>query len=112
MALDLSALEEKPTAPAVAGAAQPTGKPLDIPLADIEEDPDQPRKEFTPEADAPEPMAVAEAALTAAPAPRAVPFTPSWVMLALLPNARPLLASNATLASLPMATALPARANA
>lgn len=50
MALDLSALEEKPTAPAVAGAAQPTGKPLDIPLADIEEDPDQPRKEFTPEA--------------------------------------------------------------
>lgn len=39
MALDLSALEEKPT-----------GKPLDIPLADIEEDPDQPRKEFTPEA--------------------------------------------------------------
>ena len=26
------------------------GKPLDIPLADIEEDPDQPRKEFTPEA--------------------------------------------------------------
>ncbi|MGP1609429.1 MAG: ParB/RepB/Spo0J family partition protein, partial [Burkholderiales bacterium] len=50
MALDLSALEEKPTAPAVAVAAQPTGKPLDIPLADIEEDPDQPRKEFTPEA--------------------------------------------------------------
>ena len=50
MALDLSALEEKPTAPAVAGAAQPTGKPLYIPLADIEEDPDQPRKEFTPEA--------------------------------------------------------------
>lgn len=50
MALDLSALEEKPTAPAVAGAAQPTGKPLDIPLADIEEDPDQPRKEFTSDA--------------------------------------------------------------
>lgn len=50
MALDLSVLEEKPTAPAVAGAAPPTGKPLDVPLADIEEDPDQPRKEFTPEA--------------------------------------------------------------
>ncbi|MDO8294413.1 MAG: ParB/RepB/Spo0J family partition protein [Gallionella sp.] len=51
MALDLSALEEKPAAAAApAGAAQPTGKPLDIPLADIEEDPDQPRKEFTPEA--------------------------------------------------------------
>ena len=50
MALDLSALEEKPTAPAVAVAAQPTGKPLDIPLADIEEDPEQPRKDFTPEA--------------------------------------------------------------
>jgi ParB family chromosome partitioning protein len=50
MALDLSALEEKPAAPAVAGAAQPTGKPLDIALSDIEEDPDQPRKEFTPEA--------------------------------------------------------------
>lgn len=50
MALDLSALEEKPTAPAVAVAVQPTGKPLDIPLADIEEDPEQPRKDFTPEA--------------------------------------------------------------
>jgi ParB family chromosome partitioning protein len=50
MALDLSALEEKPTAQAVARAAAPNGKPLDIPLADIEEDPDQPRKEFTPEA--------------------------------------------------------------
>jgi ParB family chromosome partitioning protein len=51
MALDLSALEEKP-APAAgpAVAAPPTGKPLDIPLAHIEEDPDQPRKEFTPEA--------------------------------------------------------------
>lgn len=48
MALDLSALEEKPTA-AVA-LAQPTGKPLEISLSDIEEDPDQPRKEFTPEA--------------------------------------------------------------
>lgn len=50
MALDLSALEEKPTAPASAVAALPTGKPLEIPLADIEEDPDQPRKEFTAEA--------------------------------------------------------------
>lgn len=50
MALDLSALEEKPTVPAATEAAQPTGKPLDIPLAHIEEDPDQPRKEFTAEA--------------------------------------------------------------
>ena len=51
MALDLSALEEKPaTAATPTVAAQPTGKPLDIPLAHIEEDPDQPRKEFTPEA--------------------------------------------------------------
>lgn len=50
MALDLSALEEKPTAPAVTEAVQPTGKPLEIPLADIEEDPDQPRKEFSAEA--------------------------------------------------------------
>lgn len=44
MALDLSALEDKTV------ATQPTGKPLDIPLADIEEDPDQPRKEFSAEA--------------------------------------------------------------
>ena len=43
--LDLSALEEKPAA-----VAQPTGKPLDIPLIDIDEDPEQPRREFTPEA--------------------------------------------------------------
>lgn len=50
MALDLSALEEKPAATGPAVAAPPTGKPLDIPLAHIEEDPDQPRKEFTPEA--------------------------------------------------------------
>lgn len=50
MALDLSALEEKPAAAGPAVAAPPTGKPLDIPLAHIEEDPDQPRKEFTPEA--------------------------------------------------------------
>lgn len=51
MALDLSALEEKPiqtASPTV--AAQPTGKPLDIPLAHIEEDPEQPRKEFSDEA--------------------------------------------------------------
>lgn len=50
MALDLSALEEKPTATAAVALAQPTGKPLEISLSDIEEDPDQPRKEFTPEA--------------------------------------------------------------
>ncbi|EMP3151359.1 ParB/RepB/Spo0J family partition protein [Salmonella enterica] len=42
--LDLSALEEKP----IEGAdAQPTGKPLELPLADIEEDENQPRKEFS-----------------------------------------------------------------
>lgn len=44
MVLDLSALEEKSVV-----ASLPTGKPLDIPLALIEEDPDQPRKEFTPD---------------------------------------------------------------
>ncbi|HET9239191.1 MAG TPA: ParB/RepB/Spo0J family partition protein [Oligoflexus sp.] len=51
MALDLSALNEKPFAP-VGPALPPSsmGKPLDIPLADIEEDPDQPRKEFSEEA--------------------------------------------------------------
>lgn len=43
--LDLSALEEKPVS-----AAEPSGKPLDIPLADIEEDPNQPRTEFSAEA--------------------------------------------------------------
>lgn len=50
MALDLSALEAKPAATGPAVAAPPTGKPLDIPLEHIEEDPNQPRKEFTPEA--------------------------------------------------------------
>lgn len=51
MALDLSALEDKP-APVAADAApaKPNGQPLEIPLADIEEDPDQPRKEFSAEA--------------------------------------------------------------
>jgi ParB family chromosome partitioning protein len=48
MALDLSALEEKPSVVSV--AAEPAGKPLDISVADIEEDPDQPRKEFSAEA--------------------------------------------------------------
>ena len=42
MALDLSALEEK--------SAVLTGKPLNIPLIDIEEDPDQPRKVFSEQA--------------------------------------------------------------
>lgn len=50
MSLDLSALVEKPTIPTDAGTAQPSGKPLEIPLADIEEDPEQPRKEFSQEA--------------------------------------------------------------
>lgn len=46
MALDLSALDDD-TPPA---SAEPTGKPLEIPLALIDEDPDQPRQEFTEEA--------------------------------------------------------------
>lgn len=45
--LDLSALEEKPVPEGA--EAQPTGKPLDLPLDDIEEDENQPRKEFTEE---------------------------------------------------------------
>lgn len=48
MALDLSALEEKPIF-TPSSLAQSTGKPLHIPLADIEEDPEQPRKEFSEE---------------------------------------------------------------
>lgn len=47
MALDLSALEDKPEVKPQHVAH--TGKPLDIPLADIEEDPDQPRIEFSEE---------------------------------------------------------------
>lgn len=45
MALDLSALEDKPTAESAVEA--PTGKPLALLLSDIEEDPNQPRKEFS-----------------------------------------------------------------
>ncbi|RZI56976.1 MAG: ParB/RepB/Spo0J family partition protein [Pseudomonas sp.] len=45
MMLDLSALEDK-----FPSTAEPSGKPLDIPLADIEEDPNQPRTEFSAEA--------------------------------------------------------------
>ncbi|MCF3643227.1 ParB/RepB/Spo0J family partition protein [Rhizobium sp. TRM95111] len=45
MALDLSALEEAPS-PAVSEA---TGEPLKLKLADIDPDPNQPRKTFTPE---------------------------------------------------------------
>lgn len=44
MALDLSALEEKPIPTA---EAAPAGKPMEIALADIEEDPNQPRTEFS-----------------------------------------------------------------
>jgi len=47
MALDLSALEDKPEAKPQNVAH--TGKPLEIPLADIEEDPNQPRIEFSEE---------------------------------------------------------------
>ncbi len=48
MALDLSALEDKPDIDKHQLAAH-SGKPLDIPLSDIEEDPDQPRIEFSEE---------------------------------------------------------------
>jgi ParB family chromosome partitioning protein len=47
MALDLSALEDKPEMKPQHVAH--TGKPLDIPLTDIEEDPDQPRIAFSEE---------------------------------------------------------------
>lgn len=47
MALDLSALEDKPEVKPQHVAH--TGKPLEIPLANIEEDPDQPRIEFSEE---------------------------------------------------------------
>ena len=47
MALDLSALEDKPV---IAAADALAGKPMEIPLADIEEDPKQPRTEFSDEA--------------------------------------------------------------
>lgn len=46
MALDLSALEEKPAASKAPAVVVSEGKPLEIKLTDIEEDPDQPRKEF------------------------------------------------------------------
>lgn len=49
MALDLSALQEKPAAQVEAVDAKPSGAPLQIPLVDIEEDPNQPRHEFTTE---------------------------------------------------------------
>ncbi|HCP6903053.1 ParB/RepB/Spo0J family partition protein [Shigella flexneri] len=48
MALDLSALEDKPVT--AAAEVVPAGKPMEIPLADIEEDPNQPRTEFSAEA--------------------------------------------------------------
>jgi len=45
--LDLSALEEK-SMPVVADVS-PTGKPLELPIDDVEEDEGQPRKEFSEE---------------------------------------------------------------
>lgn len=48
MALDLSALEEKPV-PAGLVAAQPDGKAMRVKLTDIEPDPNQPRTEKKPE---------------------------------------------------------------
>ncbi|MBE0437378.1 MAG: ParB/RepB/Spo0J family partition protein, partial [Methylomicrobium sp.] len=46
MALDLSALEDKP----LPAGVDSNGKPLELALSDIEEDPNQPRIEFSPEA--------------------------------------------------------------
>jgi ParB family chromosome partitioning protein len=43
MGLDLSLLEESPV------SAQPIGKPMDVPVGDIIEDPEQPRTEFSAE---------------------------------------------------------------
>lgn len=48
MALDLSALEEKPV-PTGPAAAQPDGKAMRVKLTDIETDPNQPRTEKKPE---------------------------------------------------------------
>lgn len=48
MALDLSALEEKPV-PAGPAAAPPDGKAMRVKLSDIEPDPNQPRTEKKPE---------------------------------------------------------------
>lgn len=48
MALDLSALEEKPV-PSGPAAAQPDGKAMRVKLTDIEPDPNQPRTEKKPE---------------------------------------------------------------
>lgn len=51
MALDLSALEAKPTAvTSDKDGSTLMGKPMDLLLSDIEEDPEQPRKEFPEEA--------------------------------------------------------------
>lgn len=51
MALDLSALEAKPTAVMFdKDGSTLMGKPMALPLGDIEEDPEQPRKEFSEEA--------------------------------------------------------------
>ena len=46
MGLDLSSLEESPV---VHQTIQSTGKPMDVPVCDIIEDPDQPRTEFSGE---------------------------------------------------------------
>jgi len=57
MAIDLSALEDfdqpikkADKAPAAAGGQITSGKPMELPLAEIEEDPNQPRREFDEEA--------------------------------------------------------------
>jgi ParB family chromosome partitioning protein len=48
MALDLSSLEDNPTF--LQQDSQSLGKPLEVPVGDIEEDPHQPRTEFSKEA--------------------------------------------------------------
>lgn len=48
--IDLSSLEEAMAPAAAPSPAPPTGEPLRLELASIDEDPDQPRKEFSAEA--------------------------------------------------------------
>jgi len=79
MALDLSALEDKPFAAFTEAA--PTGKPMEIPLADIEEDPDQPRKEFSEETLAEMTASIKERGVRQPVSVRPHPFKPGKWML-------------------------------
>jgi ParB family chromosome partitioning protein len=82
MALDLSSLEDKP-APVAADAApaRPNGRPLEIPLADIDEDPDQPRQEFSAEAMADMTASIKERGVKTPVSVRAHPTKPGKWML-------------------------------